>query len=162
MKDFVAKAPSYLRRLDGGAKLVYTGFLLLTAAGLLTAALLHGDGMGATAEGAAAYWRGDEAAMTYPKSYRQLLELTHFHLFTEPVTFLVLAHLYNLGGDAPRRRVFVTVATLVAIVAQIALPWLVTYGSASAAMLLLPVHVVLVGGLAYMTLRALWEMWAPS
>lgn len=162
MKDFVAKTPSYLQRLDPGARLVYTAFLVLTAAGLLTAALLHGDGMGVGADAAAAYWRGDEAAMTYPKSYRQLLELTHFHLFTEPVTFLVLAHLYNLGGDALRRRVAITVVTVVAIAAQIALPWAVTYGGAAAAMLLVPVHALLVAGLGYMTLQALWAMWAPQ
>lgn len=162
MKDFVARAPSYLRRLDQGAKLVYTGFLLLTALGLLTAALLHGDGMGMTAEAAAAYWRGDEAQMTYAKSYRQLLELTHFHLFTEPVTFLVLAHLYNLGGDTLRRRAIVSVATLGSIVLQIALPWLVVYASATFSVLVLPVHIVLVGGFAYMTAHATREMWGSS
>ncbi len=162
MKDFVARVPSYLRRLDTGAKTVYTGFLVLTTLGLATAALLHGDGMGVSVDVATAYWRGDEAAMTYPKSYRQLLELTHFHLFTEPVTFLVLAHLYNLGGDSVRRRIIVTAATLGALLVQVALPWLVTYVAATFAMLLLPVHAVLIGGLAYMVAHALREMWGAS
>jgi hypothetical protein len=160
VKDFIQKGPSVLRRLDLGARLVYTAFLVLSALGLLTAALLHGDGMGVSAATGAAWWRGDEAAMLYPKSYRQLVELTHFHLFTEPVTFLVLAHLYNLGSDPPKRRVAVTGATIASIVVQLALPWLVTYGSAAFAWLLVPVHVVLVLGLGYMIVAALGEMWA--
>jgi hypothetical protein len=159
VKDFIQKSPSVLRRLDPGAKLVYTAFLVLSALGLLTAALLHTDGMGVSAADAAAWWRGDEARMLYPKSYRQLVELTHFHLFTEPVTFLVLAHLYNLGGSPAKRRVAVTLGTIGAMVAQLALPWLVTYGSAHFALLLVPVHVVLVAGLGTMIVSALGEMW---
>lgn len=160
MKDFIQKSPSVLRRLDVGAKVVYSGFLVLSALGLLTAALLHTDGMGFSSASGAAWWRGDEAAMTYPKSYRQLVELTHFHLFTEPVTFLVLAHLYNLGGSPVRRRVFVTAATLGSILLQVALPWLVTYLSAGFAVLLIPVHTVLLLGLGTMILSAMGEMWA--
>ncbi len=161
MKDFIQKSPSVLRRLDVGAKVVYTGFLVLSALGLLTAALLHADGMGFSAESGAAWWRGDEAAMVYPKSYRQLVELTHFHLFTEPVTFLVLAHLYNLGGGPVRRRVIVTAATLASILLQVALPWLVAYVSAAFAWLLIPVHTVLLLGLGTMIVAAIGEMWVP-
>jgi hypothetical protein len=162
MRDFISRAPSVLRRMDVSARLVYTAFLVFLVVGLLTAALLHGDGMGTSADTAAAYWRGDEAQMTYPKSYRQLLELTHFHLFTEPVTFLVAAHLYNLSGDARARKLAACVATLAAMAVQIALPWLVTYAGAGWAMLLVPVHVVLVAGLLYMAGVSAWDMWAPS
>lgn len=157
MKDFETK--SRLRRLDVGARLVYSAFIVFSVAGLLTAALLHGDGMGADAAGAAAYWRGDEASMTYPKSYRQLLELTHFHLFTEPVTFLVLAHLYNLGGDAPRTRGIVTLLTLAAMVVQVALPWLVTYVAPGFAVAMLPASALLLLGLLYMSAASLRECW---
>lgn len=161
MREF-ENARSRLRRLDPGARLVYTAFLVFTAAGVVTAALLHGDGMGVEPDTAALYWAGDEEGMAFPKSYRQLLELTHFHLFTEPVTWLVLAHLYNLGGDPARRRGLVTVGTLVTMTLQIALPWGVVYGSTQLAMLLIPVHVLLGVGFLYMIGASLWEMWGPG
>lgn len=151
--------PGALRRLGLGARLVYTGYLVFAVAGLLSAALLHLDGLGTDAATAASYWRGDEAAMLYPKSYRQLVELSHFHLFTEPVTFLVVAHLYNLGSDSPKRKVVASAGTLLSMALQIALPWLVVYVSAAFAVLFLPAHTGLLVGLLYMALRAAHEMW---
>lgn len=159
MKDFVGR--KLLGRLDPGARAVYTSFLVFAAAGLLSAALLHADGMGTGADGAL-YWRGDEAQGLYPKSYRQLLELTHFHLFTEPVLLLIVAHLYNLGSEPPPRRVFVTAALVLAIAGQLALPWLTVYGSAAFGLGFLPVHATLLLSILYMVLRSLWEMWAPD
>jgi hypothetical protein len=162
LKDFIGRG-GVLRRLDAGGRLVYTAFLLLTLAGLLTAALLHGDGMGTDAATAAAYWRGDEAQALYPKSYRQLLELTHFHLFTEPVTWLVVAHLYALGGGSRGVRAGVIVGTLLAMAVQIALPWAVVYAGAGFATLLIPANMLMgVGllGMAAVSIRDMW--WAPS
>lgn len=148
-----------LRRLAPGTRLVYSAFLGFTVLGLVTASLLHYDGLGLGAEQASTYWRGDDAGMVYPKSYRQIVELSHFHLFTEPLTWLVVAHLYNLGGDPPTRRTAVTVVTLATIAGQIALPWLVAYGSAAFAVLFLPVHGGMALGLLYMAGAALREMW---
>ncbi len=159
MKDFAGK--NMLRRLDVGGKLVYSAFLLFAAGGLLTAALLHGDGMGSSATSAATYWTGDESGMVYPKSYRQILELTHFHLFTEPVTFLVVAHLYNLGSGPIRRRATITALTILAMGIQIALPWLVVYVNVAFSVLFIPAHAMLLAGLLWMSFAALWEMWRP-
>lgn len=160
MREFWLR-PGALRRVDVGGRVLYSAFLVFTVAGLLTAALLHGDGMGASVAQTAAYWRGDEAQMLYPKSYRQLVELTHFHLFTEPVTFLVVAHLYNLTGDAAKRKAVAAVLTLVGMTLQIGLPWLVTYVGAGWAALFLPAHAALTAGLLYMSGVALLDMWWP-
>ena len=152
MRDFTRPGGA-LGRLDPGARIVYTAFLAFTLVGVATIALLHVDGMGTTASAAQTYWAGD-GEMAYPKSYRQLLELTHFHLFTEPVALLVVAHLYVLGGDLPRRKVIAILATTAAMVLQIALPWLTVYGSGGFAILFLPVTAVVLLGFAYMIGRA--------
>lgn len=157
MRDFESRR-SRLAALPPGARLVYGAFLGFTLLGLASALLLHADGMGFSAASGAAWWRGDEAAMSFPKSYRQLLELTHFHLFTEPVTWLVLAHLYQMGGDDARARAWVPLVTLLAIGLQIALPWLVTYGAAGFSAMLLPCHLVLAAGLGWMAVSPLWEI----
>lgn len=156
MKEF-ARTTSALRRLDVGARRVYGAFLVFLFLGLVSAALLHYDGMGLSAATATAYWRGDEAAMVYPKSYRQILELTHFHLFTEPLVWLVVAHLYQMTGG----RSWLAMGTLAAIGAQVALPWLVAYVTPAAGMLLLPITLAVAGGLAWMILDSLRELlWA--
>lgn len=157
MRDFGGR--SRLGRLDPGGKLVYTSFLVFIVGGLISAALLHHDGMGLDTATATSWWLGDEAQMRYPKSYRQLLELTHFHLFTEPLCFLVVAHLYHLGSQALLLRVGITVGTLLCIAMQIALPWLVSFASPAFAVLFLPVHVGLLLGLLWMSGAAIKEMW---
>lgn len=157
MRDFTRPGGT-LGRLDVGVKVVYTAFLAFTLAGVVTMGLLHVDGMGTTAATAQAWWAGD-GDMAYPKSYRQLLELTHFHLFTEPITWLILAHLYNLGGDPVRRRVGVSVASILAIAAQVALPWVVVYGPGAVAAALLPCHAVVGATLGYMAFAAVRDMW---
>ncbi len=162
MKHFEGRAPSALRRLDQGARLLYTAFLGFTVVGLLSAAMLHVDGMGTSGEAAALYWRGDDTGMAYPKSYRQLVELTHFHLFTEPVALLVVAHLYNLGSDARARKTAAIVVTTLAMALQIALPWGVTYGSAALGSAMIPVNGALLIGFLYMAAVATWDMWGPS
>lgn len=157
MREFNQRS-AMLRRLDRGPRMVYSVFLVFLLVGMVTGALLHVDGMGLDAATATAYWRGDEAVMAYPKSYRQLLELTHFHLFTEPVVWLVVAHLYHMGGG----RGAVSMATIVAIGLQIALPWSVTYAGFGG-VLLLPVTAVVVLGLVWMMVDSLREMWSsPS
>lgn len=156
MREFVHKG-SVLRHLDPNGKIVYTAFLATLVCGLVTAAFLHGDSMGASATTAATYWRGDEAEMIYPKSDRQLLELTHFHLFTEPMVWLVVAHLYRLG----RGQAWVSVATLLCMVLQIATPWAIAKGSAAFGILALPATAGVMGGLLWMIGASLREMWWP-
>ncbi len=160
MKDFQSKAPNALSRLEPGAKALYASYLALTLLGLVTAALLHVDGLGTSGASAAGWWRGDDVA-TYAKSYRQLAELTHFHLFTEPVALLVVAHLYALGSDTGRRKVVAIVATAGAILLQVALPWVCTYVTGAVGILFLPVHIVLMGGFCYMIARAAMDLRGP-
>lgn len=155
------RSGSALRRLDVTARLLYTAFLVFTVLGLVSAGLLHLDGMGTAAAQATTYWRGDDLGVAYPKSYRQLAELTHFHLFTEPVVLLVVAHLYNLGGDTRWRKAAAIVGTSVLMAAQIALPWGVAYGSPALGVALFPVNFGLLAGFLYMCALATWDMWGP-
>ena len=158
MREFAQKG-SVLRRLDRGGKIVYTAFLVFLLLGLLSAALLHADSMGARAATAAAYWNGDEAGMVYPKSPRQVLELTHFHLFTEPLIWLVVAHLYHMG----RGRALVSLGTLLSMGVQIALPALITLVSPACSLLALPATAGLLLGLCWMIAASLKELWwSPS
>jgi hypothetical protein len=91
-----------------------------------------------------------------------LVELTHFHLFTEPVALLVVAHLYNLGGDEKRRKQAAIIGTTVAMAVQIGLPWVVLYVSPAAGVAMFPATILLLLGFFYMTGMAAWDMWGPE
>ena len=98
-------------------RLAYTGFLVLAAIGMATMAMLQWVHIGPTPGNIATYFRGGEreGAMTFPKTVRELVELTHFHAFIMGVVYLVLAHLVVATSALPilharqqreRRRLF--------------------------------------------------------
>src|SRR5207245_5724907 len=68
--------------------------------------------------------------LTVAVSYRKLLEVTHFHLFTVPVFLLIITHLFMLTGLSRRTKVSWIVTGWLASLAHIAAPWLVRYGGA--------------------------------
>ena len=78
----------------------------------------------------------DEAAassepITVAVTYRKLLEVTHFHLFTVPVFLLIIAHLFMLTGlSSTAKTAWIATGWLSAFVHLLA-PWLIRYGSAS-------------------------------
>src|SRR4051812_27652696 len=106
------------------AKVLYTTFCVLTLFGIVSSALYYGDLVGAGTTGIKSYYAGeaprvvpgpavaapgapaagpaidvpeDEAAhppIVVPVTYRKLLEVTHFHLFTMPVVLLIVGHLF--------------------------------------------------------------------
>jgi len=102
------------------AKLLYTAFALFALAAYVVSVLYARDLSGLSTSSARAYYAGgaiaeparpsgpalelpEEAArpVREPISYRHLLEVTHFHLFTVPVFLLIVAHLFMLTGLAP-------------------------------------------------------------
>ena len=110
-------------------RLVYTGFLLLTLVGMATMAAFQIYHIGLTPSRAAAYYRGGEWAgeLLFAKTFRELVEVTHFHSFIMGVVYLVLAHLFIATTVAPHwKRVFIVLA-FVSLAADLILPWLIRY-----------------------------------
>ena len=131
------------------AKVLYTAFCLLTLLGIASSALFYADLVGAGTGGIKRYYAGvaapaapeaptggptielpaGEGAARAPLvvaiSYRKLLEVTHFHLFTMPVVLLIVGHLFLATGisDALKRGFIFGGAASVAL--HLATPWLV-------------------------------------
>ena len=88
----------------GGAprevRLVYTGFVGFALVGLVTIGLFQAVQIGLRLSEVAAYYHGGETetAMTFPKTFIQLLKVTHFHAFIMGVVFL------NFGTSDPGYR----------------------------------------------------------
>ena len=88
--------PFTYRRAAPSVKLAVTGFLVLAVAGLGVAALQIYVRTGLTAHGALLHYRGDEATLQYPKSFNEMVEITHAHVFTMPLLALVLGLAFTL------------------------------------------------------------------
>jgi len=91
-------------------------------------------------------------------SYRKLLEVTHFHLFTMPVVLLIVGHLFLATGLSERAKRAWLIAGVVSVSLHLATPWLVR-----AAAGLAPLHalsgIALTVTMSVLTLSPVAAMW---
>ena len=125
-------SPGYLlsdARLE--VRLVYTGFLVLALVGMATMALFQVKAIGPGPTQIAAYFRGGErnGAMTFQKTFRELIELTHFHAFVMGLVYLVLAHLVvaTTASEAVKR--LAIVLAFAGLAGDLVGVWLIRYVS---------------------------------
>jgi len=179
-----------LWNLGTDAKILYTTFCLLTLLGVLSSALYYGDLVGTGTRGIRRYYGGEGESVAVPAapapagigpaidvpenvdgarspivvavSYRKLLEVTHFHLFTMPVVLLIVGHLFLATGLGDRAKRAWLIAAAVSVVAHLATPWLVRYAGSALA----PLHALTGIGLSLsmsvLTLYPVLAMWRGS
>jgi hypothetical protein len=118
-------------------RIVYGGFLLLTAVGVGSQLGFQIGRIGVTPAAIAVYYRGSEGGdvMTFPTTAGQLLEVTHAHAFTMALVLLVLAHLFVSTGLSPRTKATVVLLAFAGTLAGLAVPWAVRYVSGGFAVL---------------------------
>src|SRR5919109_1713914 len=149
----------------GGAprevRLVYTGFLGFILVGLVTVGLFQAVQIGVRLSEVAAYYHGGEteAAMTFPKTFIQLLEVTHFHAFIMGVVFLILGHLLLATGLSNRWQKGLLLSALAGSMGDLAGTWLIRYVSAGFALLQLLAWLLFWIGYGGMLIASMWEMW---
>jgi len=142
-------------------KLAYTGFLLLAVVGFASTAVFQLFHVGPTPALIATYFRGGERGdvMVFAKTARELMEATHFHAFTMGLVYLVLAHLLLATSASERVKRAAIVLGFVGFAGDIAGGWLVRYGGAAFAFLLLACWMgqwVAFGAYVYFPLREMW------
>lgn len=127
-------------------RLVYTGFLLLVLVGMATMAAFELHHIGPTPARVAAYYRGGEVGgqMTFPKTFRELVEVTHFHSFIMGIVYLVLAHLFVATPVRPAVKQRLIVLAFAGLAGDLVAPWLICYLS---------------GGFAYLQVTAWIAEW---
>jgi hypothetical protein len=131
MREF-AKTSFSIRSAPRPLRLIYGAFLVVICPGLLTQMGFQIGRIGVTPHAIAVYYRGSEAGdvMAFPKTFGQLLEVTHAHAFVMGITFLILAHLFVATSTSERFKVIVLAGTFVGTLGDLAAPWLVRYGAA--------------------------------
>jgi hypothetical protein len=177
--------------LSREAKLIYTGFGLFSIAAIAVSMMFYEDLVGPKTAGVAGYYAGaaharaatgpaaptggpkielpdEEAApattseqLTVAVTYRKLLEVTHFHLFTVPVFLLIIAHLFMLTGlSSTAKTAWIAAGWLSAFVHLLA-PWLIRYGG-GAWSFTYPTSGAIMGlALSVMTIYPIIVMWLP-
>ena len=147
-----------LSRLPFGARLFYSLFLLMVFLGLISCLGFVFGKSGASTAQVVEYYRQDSSGLG-AKPYLELLETAHFHLFSMPIFFLVLGHIFFMSSVGERTKLVVILASFVALVAEIALPWLIVYHSERWGWLEHPTRITLFGTFLVFILVPLWEMW---
>ena len=147
-----------LRSLMWVTKFTYTLFLVFCLASYVVMVLLAISRTGLEHAALATYYRGD-GDMQYAKSYQELLEVTHFHLFSIPLFLFVQAHLFMLTTWPVRRKVVVVVGAFVGAACDLSAPWLITYVSPDTAIIKTLARVLLAQAFVLFALLPIYEMW---
>jgi len=131
MREF-AKTQFRLRDAPRPLRLIYGGFLVFAALGFLSQLGFQIGRIGLTPHAIAVYYRGGESAqvMTFPKTFGQLLEVSHAHALMMAVVLLILSHLFVSTGASPLFKGAVLVVTFVGMLGDLLAPWLIRYGAA--------------------------------
>ncbi len=151
-----------LRSASLETRVAYTGFLALTLPGVATLLALSLGRVGFSPAAIAAYYRGGQSEMSFPKTFWQMMEVSHFHLFSVPVVVLVLGHLLYGTPTSTRLRLWLTGITFGGAFLEAAGPWGVRYLSAGFAFALLAGWLLLAGGSLLIVALTLASMWAPE
>jgi hypothetical protein len=151
-----------LRGASLETRVAYTGFLVLTLPAAATLVALSVGRMGFSPSRIATYYRGGESEMSFPKQFWQLMETSHFHLFSVPVVVLILAHLLYATPISMRAKVWLTIVTYLGALLEIGGPWAVRYLAAGFAYLLLAGWALLAFGIVAIVALSLVAMWGPE
>lgn len=104
-------------------------------------------------------YRGSDATFGEPMSFRELAEVTHFHLFTMPVVFMILVHVLYLTSTSHAVKVWMTWLSFAGVVLDLASPWLITYVSPFFVLTMLTGDTLMMVTFLVMMWIPLHEMW---
>ena len=148
-----------LRDTDRHIRLVYTLFLTLMLIGFGFSFFWAHSMTGLSPGGIAAHYRGSDATFGEPMSFRELAEITHFHLFTMPVVFMILVHVLYLTGASNRLKIGMTWMAFSGVILDLASPWLIRYVSPVFVLTMLGGDTLMVVSFLIMMALPLYEMW---
>jgi len=182
MRQF-ASSGFRLWNLGLAAKVLYSAFCLLTFLGVVSSALYYEDLVGTGTKGVRRYYAGEASETAAPPAttgpaiempedaegahapivvavtYRKLLEVTHFHLFTMPVVLLIVGHLFLATGLGEGAKLVWLFAGSASVIAHLATPWLVRYGGAKLAFLHPLTGLCLTVTMTVLTIYPVFAMW---
>jgi len=107
--------------------IVIVWFLVYSIALWVTNALLYFNQMGLTYESVVTYYRGSEVEFLLPRSYKVLLEISHFHLLAMGLFILTLAHLLLFVPIRPRFKFWLVTLCFASAISDEMAGWLTRF-----------------------------------
>jgi len=143
-------------------RLVLVWFLVFVACLWVTNALLYFAKMTLNPASVVAYYLGNEAQFTQPRSYQGMLEIAHFHLFAMGILVLTMTHLLLFVPMANGRKALIVSIAFASALADEASGWLVRFVSPGFAYLKVAAFLTLEGVLAFMIVAVLWAIFTAQ
>jgi hypothetical protein len=154
-----------LDRAPVNTRILITCFYVMMALAVTVGVLNYKVRTGLTPQGTVEWYLGNENAegevseLLFAKSVREMLDVTHPHLFEEGIIIFVLCHLFGLTKVRERRKRWVYILSFSAVILDTGMPWLTRFVSSAFA----PVHILSTALLTVMfvilMVRPLYEMW---
>ena len=148
-----------LRDSDRHIRLLYTLFLMLMLVGFCFSFFWAHSMTGLSPAGVADHYRGSDTTFGEPMSFRELAEVTHFHLFTMPVVFMILVHVTYLTNASRGLKAMVTWGGFGGVMLDLVSPWLITYVSPLFVLTMLTGDMLMMLSFLVMMVIPLYEMW---
>lgn len=148
-----------LRDVDRHIRLLYTFFLFLMLVGFVFSFFWAHSMTGLSPQGIADHYRGSDVTYGEPMSFRELAEVTHFHLFTMPVVFMILVHVLYLTDTSHAIKVATTWASFGGVALDLLSPWLISYVSPVFVLTMLTGDILMTISFLVMMAIPLYEMW---
>jgi hypothetical protein len=114
---------------------------------------------GLSPQGIADHYRGSDATFGEPMSFRELAEITHFHLFTMPVVFMILVHVMYLTSASHSLKAVMTWTGFGGVILDLLSPWLISYVSPIFVVTMLTGDTLMTISFLVMMAIPLYEMW---
>lgn len=159
MKEFLYLR-SGLRSLQPSTRFAYTLFLAFSLVSYVVMIALAAGRSGFTPASVGDYYAG--GGEQYAKTAGELLELTHFHLFSMPLLLFVQGHLFLMTRWPQALKKWIVIAAFTGAALDLAAPWLIVYVSRELWIAKLAGRVLLGPSLLAFTIVPLVEMWRPS
>jgi hypothetical protein len=102
-------------------------FLAYIALLWISNGMMYFHKMGLSADSVIEYYLGSEEKFTQPRSYQSLLEVSHFHLFSMGMLAVTLTHLLLFANVAMTVKIWLSLLTFGAAIADEAAGWLVRF-----------------------------------
>lgn len=148
-----------LRDSDRHIRLLYTLFLFLMFTGFAFSFFWAHSMTGLSPQGIADHYRGSDSTFGEPMSFRELAEITHFHLFTMPVVFMILVHVLYLTAVSHVVKLGTTWMAFSGVMLDLVSPWLISYISPLFVLTMLMGDIFMTVGFLIMMMIPLYEMW---
>lgn len=157
----------YLSNYTPSMKVALSFFVLFVLLGLASSIALQYNQTQFETSKAETYYLGNQGQKNVDtfyvkKSYRELLEVAHFHLYIMPIIYLAYVHLYFLTKRSETEKVIVTIVTFLALLSEIATPWLIRFVSGDFSYLFWFSGLGITIPTIWMAMIILKALWIPS